>query len=45
MMKKLLLGAVDTVLKVNKGEPYEKKTFVPFELVTQDNLAQYEAMN
>ena len=45
MMKKLLLGAVDTVLKVIKGEPYEKKTFVPFELVTPANLKDYQAKN
>ena len=39
------VGAIDTVLKIIKGEPYEKKTTVPFELVTPANLADYEALN
>lgn len=39
------VGAVDTVLEIVKGQPYEKKTFIPFELVTQENLAKYESMN
>jgi inositol transport system substrate-binding protein len=34
-------GAIDSVLKLSKGEAVEKKTYVPFELVTKDNLAQY----
>lgn len=33
------------MLKITKGEPYEKKTVVPFELVTPANLADYEALN
>ena len=39
------IGSLDTVLKIARGEPYEKKTFIPFELVTPANLAQYEALN
>ncbi|PZQ52457.1 MAG: rhizopine-binding protein [Rhodovulum sulfidophilum] len=39
------VGAVDTVLEIIKGEPYEKKTFIPFELVTPANLVDYEALN
>lgn len=39
------VGAVDTALKIIHGDPYEKKTFIPFELVTPANLAQYEALN
>ena len=39
------VGAVDTVLRIIEGEPYEKKTFIPFELVTPANLAEYEALN
>jgi inositol transport system substrate-binding protein len=35
------VGAVDTVLKLIKGEKVEKKTYIPFELVTKDNLSQY----
>jgi inositol transport system substrate-binding protein len=39
------VGAIDTVLKIARGEPYEQKTFIPFELVTKENLPQYEALN
>lgn len=39
------IAAIDTMLKITKGEPYEKKTVVPFELVTPANLADYEALN
>lgn len=39
------VAAIDTMLKITKGEPYEKKTVVPFELVTPANLADYEALN
>ncbi|MFC4599490.1 substrate-binding domain-containing protein [Cohnella hongkongensis] len=34
-------GAVETALKIIRNEPYEKEVFVPFELVTQDNVDQY----
>lgn len=39
------VGAIDTVLKLARGEKVEKKTYIPFELVTKDNLAQYTAKN
>lgn len=39
------VGSLDTVMKIVKGEPHEKKTFIPFELVTPANLKDYEAMN
>ncbi|MBB5223060.1 inositol transport system substrate-binding protein [Amaricoccus macauensis] len=39
------VAAIDTMLEITKGEPYEKKTVVPFELVTPANLADYEALN
>ncbi len=38
-------GAVDTVLKIARGQPYEARTAVPFELVTPANLAEYTANN
>lgn len=39
------VAAIDTMLEITKGEPYEKNTVVPFELVTPANLADYEALN
>lgn len=39
------IAAIDVAMKIIKGEPYEKKTVVPFELVTPENLADYESMN
>lgn len=39
------VGAVDTVLKIARGEPVETRNFVPFELVTKANLADYQARN
>lgn len=38
-------GAVDTALKLARGEAVEKKVFVPFELVTPENLKDYQAKN
>ena len=38
-------GAVDAALKLSKGEAVEKKVYVPFELVTPANLANYQAKN
>lgn len=38
-------GAVDAALKLAKGEAVEKKVYVPFELVTPANLANYQAKN
>lgn len=30
--------AIETALKIINGEPYEKKVFIPFQLVTRDNV-------
>lgn len=38
-------GAVDAALKIARGEAVEKKVYVPFELVTPANLADYQAKN
>ncbi|MEJ6849124.1 sugar ABC transporter substrate-binding protein [Sinorhizobium fredii] len=38
-------GSVDTALKLAKGESVEKKVYIPFELVTKDNLDKYQAKN
>lgn len=38
-------GAVDAALKLAKGEKVESKVYVPFELVTLDNLAKYQSRN
>lgn len=38
-------GALDTVLKIARGEAFEQKVVVPFELVTPANVADYKARN
>ncbi|WP_112811409.1 sugar ABC transporter substrate-binding protein [Ensifer sp.] len=38
-------GSVDAALKLAKGETIEKKVYIPFELVTKDNMASYQAKN
>jgi inositol transport system substrate-binding protein len=38
-------GAVDTALKLANGEPVESFVWVPFELVTPANMAEYAAKN
>ena len=38
-------GSVDAALKLAKGEAVEKKVYIPFELVTKDNLDKYQAKN
>ncbi|MEO9337743.1 sugar ABC transporter substrate-binding protein [Mesorhizobium sp. SB112] len=38
-------GSVDAALKLAKGETVEQKVFVPFELVTPANLADYQSKN
>jgi len=38
-------GAIDTALKIAKGEKVEQKVYIPFELVTPANLANYQAKN
>jgi len=38
-------GSLDTVLKIARGEKFEHKVDVPFELVTPANVAQYKSSN
>ncbi len=38
-------GSVDAALKLAKGEAVEKKVYIPFELVTPENLKDYQAKN
>jgi inositol transport system substrate-binding protein len=38
-------GALDAALKIAKGESVEKKVYIPFELVTPENLKDYQAKN
>ena len=38
-------GALDTVLKIAKGEAFDHKVAVPFELVTPENLDTYMTKN
>ena len=38
-------GAVDAALALAAGKTVEKKTYIPFELVTPDNLANYMKKN
>ena len=38
-------GALDAALSLAKGEKVEKKTFVPFQLVTKDNVAEFASKN
>lgn len=38
-------GAVDTVLKLVKGEKVDQTVYIPFELVTKDNLSNYTKKN
>ncbi|MFC3629396.1 sugar ABC transporter substrate-binding protein [Paracoccus angustae] len=38
-------GAVDAALKLARGEDVDTKVYVPFELVTPANLADYQAKN
>jgi ribose transport system permease protein len=34
--------AVDVAVQILKGQPYQKKTLIPFELVTRENVARYD---
>jgi inositol transport system substrate-binding protein len=33
--------AIETAIKIAKGQPYEKEVLIPFQLVTKDNLAKF----
>lgn len=37
--------AIDVALKIVNKEPFEQKTYVPFELVTPANMKEYETRN
>jgi inositol transport system substrate-binding protein len=34
--------AIETAIKIAKGEAYDKETLIPFQLVTKDNLAKFQ---
>ena len=38
-------GAIDTTMKILKGEPFKQKTFIPFELITAANVDDYADRN
>ncbi|HEV7435263.1 MAG TPA: sugar ABC transporter substrate-binding protein [Pseudorhizobium sp.] len=38
-------GAVDAALKLAKGESVDQKVYIPFQLVTSDNIADYKSKN
>lgn len=38
-------GALDAAIKLSKGEAVEQKVYIPFELVTPANVADYAAKN
>lgn len=38
-------GALDAALKLVKGEKVEKKVYIPFQLVTPENVKDYVAKN
>ena len=38
-------GALDTALKIAKGESVESKVYIPFQLVTKDNLGDFTTKN
>ncbi|MCO6385374.1 sugar ABC transporter substrate-binding protein [Oceanicola sp. 502str15] len=38
-------GALDAALKLSKGEDVDQKVYIPFQLVTPDNMADYTSKN
>lgn len=38
-------GALDTVLKIARGEAFDQRVAIPFELVTPENVAEYKTQN
>lgn len=34
--------AIETAIKIAKGQPYDKETLIPFELVTKENISKYQ---
>ena len=41
----LVIGAVDTALKLAKGEKVDAMVWIPFELVTPANMDKYAKKN
>lgn len=35
-------GAIETAIKIARKQPFEKETFIPFQLVTKENVAQFK---
>ncbi|TIU20187.1 MAG: rhizopine-binding protein, partial [Mesorhizobium sp.] len=38
-------GSIDAALKLSKGEPLERKLYIPFVLVTKENIAEFQGKN
>ena len=38
-------GALDAALKLAKGEAVEQKVYIPFQLVTPANMADFQSKN
>jgi inositol transport system substrate-binding protein len=38
-------GAIDTALRILEGEDFDQKTYIPFELITPENMAEYANRN
>ena len=38
-------GALDAALKLSKGEAVDQKVYIPFQLVTPANMAEYTTKN
>lgn len=34
-------GAIETAVKIAKGQPYDKELMIPFQLVTKENIGQF----
>ncbi|WP_018329944.1 sugar ABC transporter substrate-binding protein [Rhizobium giardinii] len=38
-------GSIDAALKLARGQPVDRKIYIPFELVTRENLAKFQGQN
>jgi len=38
-------GAIETALKLSRGEPVEQKVYIPFQLVTPANMEEFATLN
>jgi inositol transport system substrate-binding protein len=34
-------GSIETALKIIRKQPFDKQVFIPFQLVTKDNIGQF----